>query len=158
MGCTSKRMQEMPTDAQMIGHFNRYEKEFEKLCSMIEEDSLWKYPLSYLDKKGGDSLHISANRQLEYDSLMEKLQIIRFVHPKWAHNRNDKTIRFFSWGIGDATWGIDKGYEYAPERNNEEGKKFAEEELYDLAMKIHENCNLYKKINKNWDLFFMYDR
>ena len=63
---------------------------------------------------------------------MKKLQIERFDHPKWYYNssRNDKTIQFYYWGKGDATWEIDKGFKYVPNRNNEEGKKFTEEELY----------------------------
>jgi len=154
-GKTEKRE---PTDAHMIEHFNRNENDFKELRSMIEEDSLRFYPLSYLDKKAGDSLLISKNRQQEYDSIMKKLQIESFYHPEWYHDRSDKTILFLFWSIGDATWGIDKGFEYVPDRNNEEGKEFTDEELYDLAMKKYKNCDLYKKINDNWNLFLFYDR
>ena len=156
MGCTSKRIQEMPTDAQMIEHFNQYQKELEKLYLMIKNDSINHYPL--FAQEEGKTLSISSNRQLEYDFLMKKIQIKSLWYSNPYQNSVNESVLFFYFGKGDATWGIDKGYEYVPDKYNETDKEFTEEELYDVAMKKHENCNLYKKINNNWNLFLMYDR
>ena len=147
-----------PTDKQMIEHFNSHKELFEELCSMIEHDLLSSYPLLASEKEEGEILSIPADRQAEYDSLMKKLHITWFYHPEWYHNRSDKTIRFYYWGKGDATWGIDKGFEYVPDRSNEGDKEFIEGDLSDTARERGENCSLYKKINDQWNLLLIYDR
>jgi hypothetical protein len=138
----------VPTDAEMIEHFKSHEKLFEELCLMIKNDySLSSFPLSIHEKEMGKLLSVSVDREFEYNSLMEKIQIIRF----W-----NKNLVYFE--KGDATWGIEKGFEYVLDRTEEENKEFTEEELYDLAIEKLGNCNLYKKINDNWNLYIMYDR
>jgi len=118
----------VPTDAEMIEHFKSNEKLFEELRLVIRKDS--------------------TDRELEYNSLMEKIQIIRFRG----------TNLFIYFEKGDATWGIEKGFEYVFDRMNEKDKEFTEKELYDFAIEKQENCDIYKKINDNWNLFIMYDR
>lgn len=158
MGCSNQQKQNVPTDAQMIEHFNLQKRFFEELCLMIENDSIDHYPSFAQEKRDSKVLPISADRQLEYDSLMRKIQIVSFWYSNPYQITDNKSILFFYFGKGDATWGIDKGYEYVPERSNEEGKEFTENELYDLSIEKHENCNLYKKINDKWNLFLIYDR
>jgi len=139
----------VPTDAEMIEHFKLHEKLFEELYSMIKNDyPLSSFPLSIHEKEMGKLLPISTYRELEYNSLMEKIQIIRFKG----------TNLFVYFEKGDATWGIEKGFEYVFDRMNEKDKEFTEKELYDFAIEKRENCDLYKKINDNWNLFIMYDR
>jgi len=118
----------VPTDAEMIEHFKSNEKLFEELRLVIRKDS--------------------TDRELEYNSLMEKIKIIRF--------RGTNLFVYFE--KGDATWGIEKGFEYVFDRMNEKDKEFTEKELYDFAIEKQENCDIYKKINDNWNLFIMYDR
>jgi L-rhamnose mutarotase len=158
MGCSNQLKQNVPTDAQMIEHFNLHKRFFEELCLMIENDSIDHYPSFAQEKRNSKVLPISADRQLEYDSLMRKIQIVSFWYSNPYQITDNKSVLFFYFGKGDATWGIDKGYEYVPERSNEEGKEFTENELYDLSIEKHENCNLYKKINDKWNLFLIYDR
>jgi len=158
MGCSNQLKQNVPTDAQMIEHFNLHKRFFEELCLMIENDSIDHYPSFAQEKRDSKVLPISADRQLEYDSLMRKIQIVSFWYSNPYQITDNKSVLLFYFGKGDATWGIDKGYEYVPERSNEEGKEFTENELYDLSIEKHENCNLYKKINDKWNLFLIYDR
>ncbi|MCL2327299.1 MAG: hypothetical protein FWC39_02165 [Bacteroidetes bacterium] len=155
--CTQK--QNIPADAQMIAHFELNKTLFEELRSMIENDTLRSFPLTYHDKKEGKVLHISQERELEYDTVMKKIQVAEF----WAFSPfspfRENSILFFHSGKGDATWSIDKGFEYVFDRTKEEGKKFTEMELYDAVFEKWVNqCEYYKKINDNWNLFIFYDR
>jgi len=140
----------VPTDAEMIEHFKLHEKLFEELRSMIKYDHyLDNFPLSIHEKNSGKHLPISIDRELEYNSLMKKIKITRF----------SKLVEFIYFEKGDATWGIIKGFEYVSDRTNEKGKEFTEKELSDFAVnEKRTNCELYKKINDNWNLFIMYDR
>ena len=145
----------VPTDVQMIEHFKLNETFFEELHSMIENDSLRRFPLYVHEKKEGKVLPISVDRELEYDSLMKKIQVTEF---RAFSPFRENSILFFHFIKGDATWGIEKGFEYVFDRSKEDDKEFTERELYDLVIEKHENCQLYKKINDNWNLFIFYDR
>ena len=152
--------QPIPTDAQMIEHFELNKTLFEELCSMIENDALDHFPLFAQEKRDSVLLSISADRELEYDLLMKKIQIQSFwdCNPYQEAEADKNSILFFYFVKGDATWGIEKGFEYVFDRSIEDDKEFTEKELYDLVIEKHENCQLYKKINDNWNLFIFYDR
>jgi len=156
MGCNSG--QPVPTDVEMIEHFKKHEILFEELCSMIENDSLRHYPLFAQEIRDSIPLAISAERASEYDSLMKVIQIKSFLGYSNHINSERESILFFYFEKGDATWGIEKGFEYVLDRSKEDNKEFTEMELYDLAIEKRENCFLYKKINEKWNLFLFYDR
>ena len=149
----------VPTDTEMIEHFQLHETLFEELRTMIEYDSLRSFPLSVHEKKEGKILPISVDRESKYDSLMKKTQIIRFWYSNPFQKAKENSILFFYFEKGDATWGIEKGFEYVFDRAEEEDKEFMEIELYDSVIeKYKNNCFLYKKINDKWNLFIFYDR
>jgi hypothetical protein len=144
-----------PADADMTAHFRLHEAGFETLRSMIENDTLSHYPLFAQEKRDSVPLSVSAEREAEYQSLMNEIQVLRFeYYPEDGKN----TILFYYFKKGNATWGIDKGFEYVNDRTNEQDKDFTEKELYDTAIELNQNCRLYKKINDRWNLFIMYDR
>jgi len=139
--------QRVPTDAEMIEHFKLHENYFEKLRLMMENDGLWNYPLSIHEKNSGIILPITADRQEEYDSLMQKIQIVRLDR--------GKVVRIIK---GDATWEVIKGYEYISDKKYSV-RKYIEEELYSSVRQCeYDDCLLYKKINDRWDLFIFYDK
>jgi hypothetical protein len=147
-----------PTDAEMTQHFKLNETLFEELRIMIENDTLSHFPLFAQEERDNIFLSISIERGLEYESLMRKLQIIQFLNANPFTTPSENSILFYYFSKGDATWGIDKGFEYVTSRAKEGGKEFAEKELRDLVREKQDNCNLYKKINGNWNLFIFYDR
>jgi L-rhamnose mutarotase len=148
----------VPTDTEMIAHFQRHETVFGELCFMIEKDSLSHIPLFIQEKEQGMVLLISAEREFEYDSLMDKIQITSIWNSSPFQRETKNSILFYYFTKGDATWGIEKGFEYVFDRTKEDDKEFTEKELHDLAIERYENCELYKKINDNWNLFIIYDR
>jgi len=137
----------MPTDAEMIEIFNSHEKIFEELHLMAKKDGLDGIPLTDFEKARGYILPISADRELEYDSLMKEIKVIRL----------DDNNLFVSYSKGDATWGIEKGFEYAYGRIND--RKYTEKELRDAVYeKVVPRCEYYKKINEHWNLYIKYER
>ena len=146
---------QIPSDKEMIDFFNSHEDEFEKLAIMVEEDKFDHFPLREREKNMGISLDISEERISEYMNIMEKLSIEAIRHPTKSRGRN--TIVFMYMGKGDATWGIDKGFEYCPDSLLMEETVFTESELWDEALK-HTNIILYKNINAKWNLFLWYDK
>lgn len=153
MGCKNKNKESMiPSDIEMINYFNQNKNYFDNLYLMIEEDKLDHYPLFAQEKRNDISLPISEYRESEYKTLMEGLNLIRFYHPYKGH----KIVYFIYATSGDATWGIDKGYEFYGEKMQE--KEFINNELLDEALKKNVNTLLFKQINESWNLFLMYDR
>jgi hypothetical protein len=146
-----------PSDAQMIEHFNLHLADFKKLCSWIEEDNINHFPLYSNEKRDGVVLTIPKEREAEYDTLMSKTGIISFSHPYRYRDVKSQTIQFYYFGKGDATWGIDKGYEYDPGKE-EMQERFTNNELLNEALTLNKNVFLYKVINENWNLFLIYDR
>lgn len=156
-GCSDA--QPVPTDAQMIRHFEENSTLFEELCLMITSDNLRHYPQYASEIRDSVPLPISAARALAYDSLMAKVQIQSFCNFNPFQTLNSENSILFDFFVkGDATWGIERGFEYVFDRDIESKKEFTEQELYDTAMERFENCELYKKIDDKWNLFFFYDR
>ena len=108
--------QPIPTDNPMIEHFQAHEKLFEELRSMIENDNLSHYPLYASEVRDSVPLSISAERALEYDTLMQKIQITRFWYFSPLREDEKNSIEFYYFVKGDATWGIEKGFEYVVDR------------------------------------------
>lgn len=151
ISCTTKNP--VPTDAQMIEHFNANKESLEELVSLIMEDNLNYYPLFIQDKENGVQLNISKERELEYIRLMDKLSIKRFRRPFKFEKIN--SIVFYYYEKGDATWSIDKGYEYMLTPNN--SFTYEEGELWEVARRYN-HADLRKKLNDRWNLVIMYDR
>jgi len=147
-----------PTDSKMIAHFESNEVVFERLRQMFACDSMEHIPLFYDEKRDGEVLPISAEREHEYDSLMKEIQVTR-ISDRHFFPGTKNMIVFDYFSKGDATWGIEKGYEYISNRAEEKDKRFifTKEESDDIARK-EEHVFFCKKINDHWNIFAFYDR
>jgi hypothetical protein len=155
MSCNNQTKNDIPSDSQMIEYFSGHKSDFEQLSLWVQQDKLDHFPLFAQEEKSKIALDISEDRAKEYTNLMAKLSIARIWHPFKLEGRN--TIVFTYFEKGNATWEVEKGFEYRPNDIVVEDTNFIENDLWNEALK-YDNATLYKKIDDNWNLFLTYDR
>ena len=155
-GCTRNNM---PSDHQMLEHFNLYESEFERLRNISVKYDGFHYPP--YDETDSTAYIISYKDKKELDSLIKKLDIMSIQYD----GISEVCLLFHTWGISVS--GGYKEYIYAPnledniKNYNKEValdpttemyivERITEEDLDQVSQRYSVNIELYRPIKNGW--------
>lgn len=124
-------------DDVLIENFEKNRDSFEKLVVMFNEDkNMSVIDDTWIRPENG----ISHKRWEEYKRLVQKLELDAGIHRCYGK----ECIEFISTSQGLPSAGTAKGYVYKPQNPKSIDRR-------------NENGIMYKKINKDWYVFFEWD-
>jgi hypothetical protein len=167
--CTSS----MPTDKEMISHFERNRTAFDRCVALLRQDTLGLYyypPYSGEQCSAEDSLYFAAMPQEKASTLDSLLRIINvervfFGRTIWNQSGRDSLAyefqcRFPYHTVGISISGAAKGYVYHPHIvvDTLSHVYVVSTELDKIHMGNIPNYHLYRPIGNGWYLYYEYDQ
>lgn len=147
-----------PTDRQMIDNFTENRSDFETLVEMMVEDTnevaLFKVHRDYVKYYESEQEDTVDQRRIqEYRTLLKKLNLLSIAY--YQHREESFVITAYAAG-GIPDEGIYKGYEYFPGGLPARFEAALVDSLEYDPKTYEPGTSLYREIDGNWYLWFLY--
>ncbi len=152
-GCSNRP----PSDEILIEQFTSKQDKLEMMIKMMGEDTsetgLHKIARDYLQYDADRRGEIDEQRIQEYRRLFDELNLLSITH----YRGDTESFLITAYAAGwSPEGGIYKGYEYFPEGLPEKHKDQLVDSLEYDPDEYEPNTWLYRLINENWYLWFLY--